>query len=423
MTDSWVDPSHQRPLGQRESTPTPAAGRLSLAPHDELAATDLARRLEPVAARLEASTHQLAELQADLVQARFESYALGAVPRASIVESGRRNVRHLVGALRAGRPPSPDEIDELERTRERAAQGIPTEEMYDAYRAALRALGDAFVEAAVRCGLDQRTMLAGTRLLWATADVLTSVVVKARQEAELDIARNDEGQRLDFLRALVLDVTMPDLRKRAAAFGLSSDRSYWVVRAHAGGADHSDELRSLLDSTTRTYGTRPLLGVIDGDVVGVLPLRPNLGGRRFTIGVGGPVPLEATSRAFATASRMLDVAVGFGLTGAFELRDLSLRVAVASEPDLGVLLAERYLAPLQAEGDFGEVLVTTVNTHLAAGGRVGATAHRLGVHENTVRHRLARFEELTGARLDDLDTMVELWWVLTWSRHAGQGKR
>lgn len=394
-----------------------------VAAHGELAPAELARRLEPVAARLEADAHRLAELQADLVQARFESYAVGAAPRASIVESGHRNVRHLVGALRAGRPPSPGELDEHVRTRERAVQGIPTEEMYDAYRAVLRVLGDAFVDAATDCGLDQRSTLAGTRLLWATADVLTSVVVKARQEAELDIARNDEGQRVDFLRALVLDVTMPDLRKRAAAFGLPSDRSYWVVRAHAGEPAHGDALRSLLDSTTRTYGCRPLLGVIDGDVVGVLPLRPNLDGGWFTIGVGGPVPLEAMPRAFAAASRMLDVAVGFGLTGSFELRDLSLRVAVASEPDLGALLAERYLTPLQAEGDFGELLVETVNTHLTTGGRVGSTAHRLGVHENTVRHRLARFEELTGARFDDLDTMVELWWALTWRRHERQGRR
>ena len=52
-------------------------------------------------------------------------------------------------------------------------------------------------------------------------------------------------------------------------------------------------------------------------------------------------------RAFATASRMLDVAIGFGLTGSFQMCDLSLRVAVASEPELGALLVTRYIAPLQ----------------------------------------------------------------------------
>ncbi|MDY7105455.1 MAG: helix-turn-helix domain-containing protein [Actinomycetota bacterium] len=418
MTDSSAEPRKAEP-----------ARVTSLDDHrdrhpDEPSPAELARRLAPVAARLEADADDLAARQADLVQARFDSYAVGAAPRASIVESAHRNIRHLLAALRAGRPPSPEELDELGRTRERAVQGIPTDEMHDAYRAALRLLGDAFVDAAAACGLDQATTLAGTGLLWSTADVLTSVVVKARQEAELDLARSDEGQRVDFLRALVFDASMADLRKRAAAFGLPSDRSYWAVRAHAGEAGSGEvsggeELRARLDAATRTYGCRPLLGVIDGDVVGVVPLRPHLDAGRFTIGIGGPLPLEAMPRAFATASRMLDVAVGFGLTGSFELRDLSVRVAVASEPDLGALLAERYLTPLQAEGDFGELLIETVSTHLAGGGRIVATAHRLGVHQNTVRHRLSRFEELTGAHLDDLDTTIELWWALTWRRHEG----
>jgi len=129
------------------------------------------------------------------------------------------------------------------------------------------------------------------------------------------------------------------------------------------------------------------------------------------------VPLESMPQAFALASRVLDVALGFGLTGTFELGDLSLRVAVASEPDLGALLVARYLAPLQAEGAYSRQLEETVAAHLATGGRIVATAHRLGVHQNTVRHRLARFEELTNARLDDLDVAFELWWALAWRQH------
>lgn len=34
------------------------------------------------------------------------------------------------------------------------------------------------------------------------------------------------------------------------------------------------------------------------------------------------------------------------------------------------------------------------------------------------RHRLARFEELAGARLDELATQMELWWALSWLDHA-----
>ena len=36
----------------------------------------------------------------------------------------------------------------------------------------------------------------------------------------------------------------------------------------------------------------------------------------------------------------------------------------------------------------------------------------LDVHPNTVRHRLERFEEITGRSLRETETVVELWWAL-----------
>lgn len=52
------------------------------------------------------------------------------------------------------------------------------------------------------------------------------------------------------------------------------------------------------------------------------------------------------------------------------------------------------------------------------GGHINAMADSLGRRVNTVRHRLARFEELTGARLDELATQMELWWALSWLDHT-----
>lgn len=390
---------------------------------DPLPPGRLAALLEPAAAAFEADGHRLAVMQADAVRTQFGSYRVGAIPEQSLIESGHRNVAQVLAALRSGRPPERSEIDDARRPRERMAQGVPADELHDAYRMCLRILGEQFIALARGAGVEDSVVLAGTRLLWDTTDVLTSVVVTARQEAELDFARHDERQRIEFLRSLVFDASgQPERRQRAAAFGLPIDRGYWAVRAHAVDADQRDELRATLDAMTRTFGCRPLLGVIDGDVVGVVPVRPSVPPGRFTVGIGGPVPLEAISHAFAMASRMLDVAIGFGLTGSFELGDLSLRVAVASEPELGTLFAARYLAPLRAEGEYGDVLEDTIAAHIAAGSRIKVTANRLGVHTNTVRHRLARFEELTGAMLDHPDVVLELWWALTWKDHESHGR-
>jgi DNA-binding PucR family transcriptional regulator len=44
--------------------------------------------------------------------------------------------------------------------------------------------------------------------------------------------------------------------------------------------------------------------------------------------------------------------------------------------------------------------------------RIDDTARALHVHANTLRHRLRRFEEATGANLRDPRVVVELWWAL-----------
>ena len=53
------------------------------------------------------------------------------------------------------------------------------------------------------------------------------------------------------------------------------------------------------------------------------------------------------------------------------------------------------------------------------GGTLEAAARALHVHSNTLRHRLRRFEEATGATLRDPRDLVELWWALERRRLAG----
>ena len=233
-------------------------------------------------------------------------------------------------------------------------------------------------------------------MLWESADILTSVVVGAREAADLDRSRHHQGQRGVFLRGLLYGSAGPlSIREHAAAFGLAGDRSYYAVRARAANATQRDELQTRLEASIRTYGCRPLLDLVDGDVAGIVPLKPTLSDPRFTIGIGG----------------------------AHELGDLAIHVAVAAEPELGALLVECYLLPLHHEGDYGAELEDTIRVHLEAGARINETARRLQLHPNSVRHRLTRFEELTGARLDGLTVQFEIWWALAWLRHERRSAR
>jgi hypothetical protein len=56
----------------------------------------------------------------------------------------------------------------------------------------------------------------------------------------------------------------------------------------------------------------------------------------------------------------------------------------------------------------GSELLPTLEAFLSSGGRWAQTASALHVHVNTLRHRLARVEALTGRRLDDPDDRVDL---------------
>jgi DNA-binding PucR family transcriptional regulator len=54
----------------------------------------------------------------------------------------------------------------------------------------------------------------------------------------------------------------------------------------------------------------------------------------------------------------------------------------------------------------------TVAAFIEHGLNIKATAEALEVHQNTVRYRLGRFEELTGASLERPVTAFEVWWAM-----------
>lgn len=61
-------------------------------------------------------------------------------------------------------------------------------------------------------------------------------------------------------------------------------------------------------------------------------------------------------------------------------------------------------------------LVASLRTFLADGARWQQTAAMLHIHVNTLRHRLARVEQLTGRRLERMSDRVDFWLALQASR-------
>lgn len=153
-----------------------------------------------------------------------------------------------------------------------------------------------------------------------------------------------------------------------------------------------------------------MCAVIDGDIAGFLSEPPpsDVDG---VVGYGPPRPLDRLAESYRLAARALMTVQACGLRGAHDIASLGLRAAVAMDVEVGASLRKRYLEPLDAGGSARE-LIATLRAYLACGMHVERAATRLFVHQNTVRYRLARFEELTGASLRETEVLFEVWWAL-----------
>jgi sugar diacid utilization regulator len=114
--------------------------------------------------------------------------------------------------------------------------------------------------------------------------------------------------------------------------------------------------------------------------------------------------------------------VAYGVSGLVRLEDLGLRAAVVADPDISELLLRRYVEPF-GTGEAGGAVLATVERFLANRRRPGPTGLDLFIHANTVRYRLARFEAVTGRSLQDVRTVVEVWWALEARRSASTADR
>ncbi|MFG3206553.1 PucR family transcriptional regulator [Streptomyces sp. NPDC048192] len=354
--------------------------------------------------------HLGGRLHADLTD-HIPSYR--AVPQELLDEIWHRHFRRALTVLREGTVPPPEEFCEAEVARDRVAQGVPLSDGLRAFRRALSAIRDLFIAEATEHGLDPGLVIDRTTCLWELADVASLQIAAVHRQTEVTAALFDARRRADFLRGLLYGtLSAAEIHSGAAIYGLDLSRPYRAVRAVPDGDAASDTLSRSLEFHCRRNGRSALLTVLDEAVAGVVEGKPKTGDLAVTAGLGPPADLTAAHRSFRAAGRMLEAARAYGLRGVYDLSDLSWRAAVVAEPELADLLCDRYLRPLEAQGEFGTLIEESVRAYLEQGRQVREVARSAHVHVNTVRYRLRRFEELTGRSLDALETVVELSWAL-----------
>jgi hypothetical protein len=236
-------------------------------------------------------------------------------------------------------------------------------------------------------------------------------VASAHRRAELELVRQDQERRAAFVREMLFGTLTPaEVRTHAGAYGLDPARDYVSIRARAVAESARPALERALGFHEAAQHRRGLYALIDGDLAGFLR-EPPRGPIEGCVGVGPARTLDRLTESFRLATRALDTAAGFGLTGIHDIAGLGLRAAIAADRDVGDLLTERYLDPLRESGSAAE-LEASLRAYFACGMHVERSAERLFVHQNTVRYRIARFEELTGVSLRDPGVAFEVWWAL-----------
>jgi len=290
----------------------------------------------------------------------------------------------------------------------RARQGVPVEELLHAWRIGLNILVGCAHEVGQRLKINDTEVLAFTQSALVWSDRVLVFITRAHRGTARAVA--DEHQAR-FVRGILLgSLSCAEVTIEAEMHGLDPGRDYVAFRARLGEGGARGGLEHALGLQESTQLRRGLCADVDGHAVGLLSEAPPRA-IEAVVGFGPPRPLPRLAESYRLALRALATAEACGLRGAYDIASLGLRPAVALDADVGELLRRRYLEPLATSNSTSE-LIETLRTYLACGTHVERTATRLFVHQNTVRYRIARFEELTGASLADIEVLFEVWWAL-----------
>jgi DNA-binding PucR family transcriptional regulator len=138
-----------------------------------------------------------------------------------------------------------------------------------------------------------------------------------------------------------------------------------------------------------------------------------LPGGRCRVGVGSvcraPREYRRSYREARLALRLQATAAGPDRALTFDELGVYQVLGQAEDPAAVERLVRRWLGPLiDHDSVRGSQLVATLDTYLQRGGNYVATATALSVHRSTLKYRLQRIRDITGADLNDPDTRFNL---------------
>jgi hypothetical protein len=374
-----------------------------------------ARRWSELMNRLEDDTVVVHERYATRAVAELASYANLTVEEHRNV--ALENADYLVARLREARPPGIGEDGSVYREagEARAEQGVPIGQTLQAWHLYL----EVFLDRA-RERLDERDddpiFLALVELTMAWAHFGMATMAQGHEAAQASLLRHAQHRLTSLIRGVLFgEMTPAEIHTAALAHGIDTAAPHHAIRAQLPPTVALADVERYLQGSGAPESRNALVALIDGDVCGIVRTLP-AGPAPTRIGASRAVSLREMERAFREATRVAQAAGAFERSGLQTLSSLGVRAAILGDDEVGDALVHRYIDPLDVLGAMRDGMLDTIEQYFRCSSRLEPAARALHVHVNTVKYRLARFEELTGATLRDPEVLVEAWWAVQRSR-------
>lgn len=378
------------------------------------------KRLSPVTLNL--ITRRLTEdrvLRRDMLdRVRTEIPSYSSPPENSLLASIDRTIALAVRVLENGVVPSADEIWEAEISAgDRLDQGLQVEDLMSGFRVVMAELQSRLVAMAAQEIMSGDSALLLSSLLWRLGDSYSARIAMVAQQKNIDDEVAILQRRTQWLERILNGSLSDDqVTTGMALYGVPSGRLLrGFVSEHLISTD-ARKLESQLRRHVDRFDGLILAGLSNGRLIGLVEGLPE--SFNHWIAVGPPRPLDRIQASYQVAQKILHAALtsraGSGTTRSkvLTLERLTWRATVPLHPELTSILHARYLGEVLNQGEFTEPLLEALHAYLRSGRNARQAASHIPVHVNTLRYRLSRFEEISGANLRDTETIIGLSWAL-----------
>lgn len=372
-------------------------------------------RTESLVEELQSSIEPLESLLDEIMRESLKEIydsldSYGSVSQRSLGNSVTRNMQSSVQALRAGQPPTPDEMDNAAvTTKLRFEAGINIDQVILAFRVSIRRIHEAFVQINSE-SLSKEALALGSSILWGVGDAFLLRAVTTYHQLNLDRVARDTRLRSSAFQSLL---TGEDSVESAKALGIpkTSTLAVMCIRLEIGGAN-SDQMHEYF----KRFALNGLVHEVhdnDDHLIAIVDRAPAYKAMP-TVGLGPFGAVEDVASSYNDALKALRVGEALQLHGIHTLETLGWLTAVVEQKDVSELYYRRHLEELSRSEPQYDELVQTVVTWINSSSNFGVVAKVMGLHENTVRYRVNKVLKTAAV---DSDSGQDLFGFL-WAAHA-----